>query len=543
MEKEIEKRVEAAAERDGLTEAEKEELKEELKQALTEEPNGAVAQELTGKLVETLKEAVGKGTGEGAGITIEQVIPDSANPDAPVIVPELPPIDVAPEPAAPVTPPVNTPPVTPPYTPPPVLDTTAPVLSGGRFGALDTFGGDTADIAFNTDEAGTYYYVALDSSGLTPVPTEAEIRAASSGSSGSPGSPGSPGSSTVSGSAKVQAGTAIVTISGLTVNTPYIVYLIVVDARGNTSEILTIGPFTPTYTQAGQLAADLGGKNKEGDNVNTVILMDDNTITSGTVMIPDGITLDTGTYILTLNNSATLSVAGTLSIKGTFNMAGTLSVDTTGVINVEQNGTIIYTQDRTGGGEFKGIINVKSGGTSMDLENSSAALWSNATGRTVHYAGSKTYSGGNTPNHLLIGTAEDPTTTRIALTSGTFSSGYTLDGKATLNRTFGLDGRTLTIKTGGKITIHTRIEENSGVYGGLWVVGPTSAILGEEGASIEIETPEGGVQGGKIYFSSGGVSNFYDSSENQIKIPSGSNFEIGVGVYDWNDDLQGWKQQ
>jgi hypothetical protein len=412
-------------------------------------------------------------------------------------------------------------------------------LSGGPFSAPATFGGDTAEITFTTDEAGTYYYVALPSANAAPADA-AEIRAASS-----------------SVSANVQAGAATtVTVSGLTPKTAYIVYLIVVDARGNTSDILTIGPFTPAYTPGGQLAADLGKENIKGDD-KAVTLIKDTTITSGTVTVPAEVTLDTGMYKLTLNNNATLSVNGALSVRKEFNMAGILSVGTNGEINVESGGTIVFAEVRTGGGKLEGTINIMDGGISKDLgSNANGGLWTVETGKTVFHTGAQGYSDGDDPENLLIGKAtDDPETTYITLTSGTFTSstgtvgGYILDGDATLNRTFGIaDGQMLTIKENRKLTVHIQAHDMDEADG-LWVLDPTGKIVGENGASIEVMPPKSPALLGFIFISRGASSNFYDTTGVTNITAGNPHIAIGVGTYNWatnlgaGDNEEGWKQQ
>jgi hypothetical protein len=344
-----------------------------------------------------------------------------------------------------------------------------------------------------------------------------------------------------------------VSVSGLTAKTAYIVYLIVVDARGNTSDILTIGPFTPAYTPGGQLAADLGKENIKGDD-KAVTLIKDTTIISGTVTVPAEVTLDTGTYKLTLNNNATLSVDGALSVRKEFEMAGILSVGTSGEINVGSGGTIVFAETRTGGGKLEGTINIMDGGISKDLgSNANGGLWTVETGKTVFHAGAKGYSNGEAAGDLLIGTSTDPAiTTYITLTSGSFTSrtgavgGYILDGNATLNRTFGIaDGQMLTIKENGKLTVYIQAHDMEEADG-LWVLDSSGKIVGENGASIEVMPPNPPALLGFIFISRGALSNFYDS--NGTKIETGNpHIAIGVGTYNWATNLgagtdeEGWQ--
>jgi hypothetical protein len=538
LEKEIDKKVAA----EGLTGAEAEARKQVIKEALTDS-QGETAKELTEKLTETIQTAVGKGTGEGAAITVTQVAPTSPAPVTPgspvVVIPDLPTeITVPPAPVDPpietppvVTPPTETPPaVNPPYTPPapPYTppDLTVPVLSANSTVAA-SFRGDTAEIRFTSDKAGTYYYVVVVGS-ETKEFTAAEIRAANAGMYGD----GSAGT-----------GTTAIPVTGLSLDIAYKAYLIVVDTSGNTSEILKIDSFTVVYTPAGKLGADLGGTGSVTGSGTTVRLEASKTIDTGAITVPEGVTLVTGLNILTVGTSAAFTVNGTLSVDGAFNMAGNLSVGEDGVIDVKSGGEIVFAADRTGGGDFKGTINVRDGGVSKDLKgNGDGSLWGAETGKTVFYAGAKGYSAGDAAANLMIGTEQVSTTTYIALKSGTFvrsKSGYVLDGGAYLNRTFCLEDQTLTIKPNGKLTVRIQTKDDLAADG-LWVIGSSSKIVGGENAIIEVIAPSGSANLGLI-FADGGVRNFFDS--NGDKIETATPFiAIGtIGTYDWNDSLQGWK--
>jgi hypothetical protein len=244
-----------------------------------------------------------------------------------------------------------------PYIPPYTPDTTAPVLSSGGVEAEVTFDGNTAKITFTTNEAGTYYYVALPSGAGTPAPTAEEIIKAGPDNAGAP-------------LPRIQPGQHTVTVSGLIPNTPYKVYLIVVDDKGNTSDILETQAFTPEYTPAGQLADALGRDSidyKEGDDKTVTLTLKENT-TIGTITVPEGVTFDTGGYTLTVEAGAAFTVetgaefiaAGDVTVSG----RGSFTVNAGAILTVEGNVTV------SGQGSFtvegKGTV---SEGATFTVEN------------------------------------------------------------------------------------------------------------------------------------------------------------------------------
>jgi hypothetical protein len=120
----------------------------------------------------------------------------------------------------------------PPYTPPPPdppPDTTAPRLSNGTVSDLVSATGSTARLGFDTDEAGTYYYLVLDSSSTAPDAdaVKAQGRAAAEGS----------------GSAAIN--TNSISTAGLVAGKDYTANIVETDAANNLSNMLTVAGVNP----------------------------------------------------------------------------------------------------------------------------------------------------------------------------------------------------------------------------------------------------------------------------------------------------------
>jgi hypothetical protein len=117
-------------------------------------------------------------------------------------------------------------------------DLTAPVLSVGSVSDLSTPAGTTATLKFTSGEAGTYYYVVL-ASGAT-APDAAVVKAASSG---------------IHGTASALAAENTINVTGLTAASANTAYIVVEDASGNLSAVLTITGVNPVSTTDPDLTA------------------------------------------------------------------------------------------------------------------------------------------------------------------------------------------------------------------------------------------------------------------------------------------------
>jgi hypothetical protein len=250
-------------------------------------------------------------------------------------------------------------------------------------------------------------------------------------------------------------------------------------------------------------------------------------IGDGKLAVKSGGTLEVSTGKITVNSGGILDVAGIINVGG----------------KVEVAGTIVY-QDGSSG-NLTGTITVTSTGTSKDLKAGGGSIIASDGGESVVQAGAKVYNMSGGALVLLIG----PTTDAILqLAPGaTFGPGYKLEGNATLNETFGIDeNKIFTIKN-GKLTVQIKkIVAPGSQSSGLWVIGPNAKIVGEGNAAVEVQAPSDGVTSGLLYFSAGGVSNFYNSDGSQITAQN-PHIAIGVGIYDWNPELGGnaggWKAQ
>ncbi|GHT60952.1 hypothetical protein FACS1894109_19130 [Spirochaetia bacterium] len=118
-------------------------------------------------------------------------------------------------------------------------DITAPVLSLGSVSDLSTAAGTTATLKFSSDEAGTYYYVVLAASDA--VPDEATVKAQ--------------GTAAAKGTAAATAAVNTIAVTGLTPSSTYTAYIVVEDAAGNLSTVLTISGVNPVVTGTPDITA------------------------------------------------------------------------------------------------------------------------------------------------------------------------------------------------------------------------------------------------------------------------------------------------
>jgi hypothetical protein len=127
-------------------------------------------------------------------------------------------------------------------------DTTEPELSAGSVSGLATLAGTTATLKFTSDEAGTYYYVVLASG--DSAPDEATVKAQ--------------GVAVAKGTAVATASENTISVTGLTTSTTYKAYIVVEDASGNTSTVLTIDGVNPVLDPSAVIAAAIAGKTGSG---------------------------------------------------------------------------------------------------------------------------------------------------------------------------------------------------------------------------------------------------------------------------------------
>ncbi|GHV16430.1 hypothetical protein FACS189493_2270 [Spirochaetia bacterium] len=110
---------------------------------------------------------------------------------------------------------------------PVVTDETPPALSAGSVSELSTPEGTTATLKFTSGEAGTYYYVVWPTG---EPPSAMTVKTASSG---------------IRGNAPAIAAVNTISVTGLTAASTYTAYIVVVDAVGNLSEVLSILDVNP----------------------------------------------------------------------------------------------------------------------------------------------------------------------------------------------------------------------------------------------------------------------------------------------------------
>jgi hypothetical protein len=185
---------------------------------------------------------------------------------------------------------------------------------------------------------------------------------------------------------------------------------------------------TPAEKAATALAATLGGDTYATASGTTVTLKAAVTRTEA-LTVPAGVTLNTGTFTLTINDGVA------------FKVDGTVNVPTDGILTLGTTTAGISTDSY-----LNGLIDVN-GGILRDLKTYGGSLW-NAAGKagSIVFENSGSADSGN-PSQATIGTSgvavQTTATTTVTLKD---RANYTVDGDATLKNQFRVDQ--LLIKSG-----------------------------------------------------------------------------------------------
>ena len=255
-------------------------------------------------------------------------------------------------------------------------------------------------------------------------------------------------------------------------------------------------------------------------------------------------------------DSATLNVPAnaTVEVSGGLLVAGTLNVAQGGDVTVKSGGGFFLDGSGIGpegglanNGTLDGTITIASGAEAYSTGTFAGNGW------TVIEAGGAAYANPSLDDDNPVPTIGGGDAV-LNLTSGTFAfntSGYILDGDATVTQNFGItDGISLLVKAKKTLTID--IDDEIGgkdPYPAFWVIGDGTSITGEAGAVIAVTKQEGENKLGKIIFSMNPPSpnaNFYDVSGDKLPVvnsnPSNLQTTVGYGTYHWNTELNGWKE-
>jgi chitodextrinase len=206
-------------------------------------------------------------------------------------------------------------------------DTTAPVLSGGSVSNLVTVAGTTATLQFTSDEAGTYYYVVLGTT--TPAPNAGTVKVQ--------------GMAAAKGTAAGIAGQNTISVTGLAADTQYTAYIVVEDASGNLSAVLSITGVNPSLP-------DTTAPTLNEESVSDLVTA------AGTTATLQFTSNEAGTYYYMVwgattpaPNAGTVKAQGTAEAKGTAaGIAGQNTIAVTGLTADTQYTAYIVVEDASG---------------------------------------------------------------------------------------------------------------------------------------------------------------------------------------------------
>ncbi|GHV32618.1 hypothetical protein AGMMS4952_23310 [Spirochaetia bacterium] len=192
--------------------------------------------------------------------------------------------------------------------------TTTPVLSADSVSDLSTATGTTATLKFTSGEAGTYYYVVLAAG--TSAPTAVAVKAASSG---------------IHGTASALAAENTISVTGLTPSSTNTAYIVVEDAAGNLSAVLSITGVNPVVPATTVPVLSAGSVSDLSTATGTTATLKFTSGEAGTyyyVVLASGVSAPT---------AATVKVQGTAAAKGT--AAAIAAVNTISVTGLTPSST------------------------------------------------------------------------------------------------------------------------------------------------------------------------------------------------------------
>ncbi|GHV88905.1 hypothetical protein AGMMS50267_12650 [Spirochaetia bacterium] len=201
-------------------------------------------------------------------------------------------------------------------------DTTAPVLSAGSVSNLSTTAGTTATLKFTSGEAGTYYYVVL-ASGVS-APNAATVKAQ--------------GTAVAKGTAAATAAENTIPVTGLTAASTNTAYIVVEDAAGNLSAVLTISDVNPVVPDTTAPVLSSGSVSDLSTTVGTTATLKFTSGEAGTyyyVVLASGVSAPTAATVKAAN-SGIHGTAPALAAENTIPVTGlTASSTNTAYIVVE----------------------------------------------------------------------------------------------------------------------------------------------------------------------------------------------------------------
>ncbi|MDR3283896.1 MAG: hypothetical protein LBS97_01815 [Treponema sp.] len=434
-------------------------------------------------------------------------------------------------------------------------DTTAPTISAGSVEDLTTTAGTTATLEFTSDEVGTYYYLVLAAS--ANAPSAATIQAQ--------------GTAVAKGSAAASASQNTISVTGLMAGTQYKAYIVVKDAAGNVSAVLTMSGVNPAVDSLADFLARLSS-NAVNNGDYTYELNADETI-APTELSYSGktvkVTLRGATAERTVNLSSngsmfTVGSGVTLTLDDNVTLQGRTS-NTDSLVRVNSGGTLAMkgtakitgnTASFTSYGTYGGGVYVIGSFTMSD----NAAITGNTASSTssYHSYGGGVYSRGSftmSDNATITGnTATDGVGVSRGHGGGVHVSGgsFTMSDNAAITGNTATDGGgvsssgSFTMSDNATVSDNTASGSGGGVSGsGSFTMSDSAAITGNtatdgggvsgsgsftmsDNATVSGNTASGG---GGVYFSGGSTRSFTMSDNATISGNTASSVGGGVYVY------------
>ncbi|GHV89084.1 hypothetical protein AGMMS50267_14440 [Spirochaetia bacterium] len=351
---------------------------------------------------------------------------------------------------------------------------TAPVLSAGSVSDLSTATGTTATLKFTSGEAGTYYYMVLAAS--DPVPTAEDVRDADSG---------------IHGTASALAAENAIAVTGLTAASTNTAYIVVEDAEGNLSAVLSINGVNPAVTGARDTTAPVLSAGSVSDLSTTAGTTATLTFTSGEagtyyyLVLPAGGTTPTAAAVKAVN----FGIHGTASALVAENI-----IAVTGLAAASTNTAYIVVEDAAGNlsavltiSDVNPVIATVPDTTAPVLSMGSVSDLSTTTGTTVTLKFTSDKAG--TYYHVVLAAgAPVPTAQEVKdASSGIHGTASALAVENTIFVT-GLTASSL-------YTAYIVVEDSSGNLSTVLTISDVNPVIPGQVAT-PTATPEAGAYGG-----------------------------------------------
>jgi hypothetical protein len=414
-----------------------------------------------------------------------------------------------------------------------VSDTTAPTLSAGSVEALTTTAGTTATLKFTSNEAGTYYYLVLAAG--AGAPAAATIQAQ--------------GTAVTKGSATATASQNTINVTGLTAGTQYKAYIVVKDAAGNVSAVLTISgvnPVTAGITAVLYVGASTTPQSGVSSLAGAITWLGANTTNNGAYTIelratgaiaPTSlsysgktvkITLKGDTAVrtvslsdngsmFTLGSGVTLTLDNNVTLLGrSGNTASLVIVNSGGALDMKGTakitGNVVSSYNPYGGGVLvsSGGSFTMSGNATITDNTASSPYSSSAYGGGVFVNGSFTMNDSATVSGNTASSSERCYGGGVYINSGSF----TMNGSATISGNTASSYGEVRSSYGGGVY----------VYNSNFIMNDSAALTNNTASD---SSSASGSAGGGVYF--GGSGSF--SMSGSAMVSGNSSRSIGGGVY------------